>query len=269
MTLNEFHQPGAALDRDPPGLAGEYNREWRRRYQEGGAPVPPEWAVDPRLREFTRVTDALAALDGRDDPDRAEEVLSALLARSARGDETAARVVVQYQLPGLLWLAARRSTFGHPTRRAALDDLVSTTWEVARTGLVQRTLSLRKTLFGAVEWRALGKAKARACRQARREVLAAELRHPSRQPLAHAGPHPAVEVVGVLKDATLAGAITGDEARLLGSLSVGGRQRHALATERGVTTRTIDRHKAATRARLARWAADQASDAGLPPEGAA
>lgn len=267
MTPTEFHQPGAALDRDPPGLAGEYNREWRRRYHEGAAAAPAEWAADPRLREFARATDALAALDG--DPDRAEAVLGALLGQSAQGDETAARVIIQHLLPFLLWRAAHRSTFPHPSRRDALDDLVSTAWEVARTGLTQHTRSLRDALPNAVEWRALGKAKRQACLRARREFPAAELRHPSRQPLVQAGPPSAVEVVGVLADAMRAGAITRDEARLLGSISVGARNGRPIAAACRSKPGPSARDRVAALGRLARWAAEQAGDAETPPEGAA
>lgn len=263
MATDIGQRSGGALDRDPPGLAGAVNREWRR---DCGRPAPVEWRGDGRLSAFGTLSDAVAALDGRDNPDRAEEVLAALWERSSEGDHAAARVVVQYQLPGILWLAAHGSPAGFRFRWEALDELVTAAWEAALGGPpARRRTSLRRSLFYAVRWRGVERAASRARRRWRNEQSVGDWGDEHENVPEHpAAPHPAVRVVEALSDAVAAGAITRDEARIVGSLSVGGLTCKRLGKAEGLAASTVSQRRVAAVRRLAEWAAGDDGDADGP-----
>ena len=103
----------AALDQEWRQFSGSYQaraalKRWR--------------TVEPALAGLDTVEDVLAL---RRDRHRADDVLGALVSRSAR-DQAAARVVLQAIMPGLVRLAV---AFGRADPDTTAGDLVAIAWE--------------------------------------------------------------------------------------------------------------------------------------------
>lgn len=100
------------------------DQEWRQ-FSDGceARAALQRWRrVEPALAGLDTVEDVLAL---RRDPHRADEVLGALVSRSAR-DQAAARVVLQALMPGLVRLAV---AFGNADPDSTAGDLVAIAWE--------------------------------------------------------------------------------------------------------------------------------------------
>lgn len=252
----ESRHPGRAHDRAVSPLAGAFNREWRRDYEDRLAPVPAGWGAEPSLARFERVYEALAFIERPGTaPGYAEGVLRALARRAEAGDPDAARVLVQYLLPCLVNVAAR---WGWGTREQRTDELLSTAWEAVRTGVELRGRPVKIALLRTIEHRALRKPARAARRTADREELVASAagRLGTRvaagsagRPLS-AGSCAGEEVVAVLSEAARLGADRGDVS-LLGGLFLGWSTTGDLAAVEGVTDRTIRYRRAAAVTRMA------------------
>lgn len=129
------------------------DREWRRfaAAPDTAAALASWRAAEPTLAGFETVDDVLAA---RQDPARAPEVLTALVAL-AHTESVAARVLLQAILPGLVRLTA---SFAAPHRPDAAEHVLAIAWERIRSyGSAKRSvfapnllLDVRKALLA--EW---------------------------------------------------------------------------------------------------------------------
>src|SRR5262249_29822055 len=124
----------------PPhrSVARHLNEEWRRLAAAPGTSTHmSSWPLD--LARFRHAAPLLAAA-GRAGglPMPAADRLLAVLARLARTDMLAARIVLQRMVPGLVSTAVRR-TAGRPhDRQAMFDDLTATAWLVIRSYPIDR-----------------------------------------------------------------------------------------------------------------------------------
>lgn len=104
------------------------DREWRRfSCDPATAAALHRWqTAEPDLAGFTTVDEVVAA---RRDPERAPAVLSALVG-IAHTDPTAARVLLQAALPGLVRLAVKLSAEG---RGDVAEHILAIAWEKIRS----------------------------------------------------------------------------------------------------------------------------------------
>jgi hypothetical protein len=252
----ETRRPGRAYGGAVSPLAGAFNRQWRREYEDRLAPVPAGWRAEPSLARFERVYEALAFIERPGTaPGCAEGVLRALARRAEAGDSDAARVLVQYLLPCLVNVAARR---GWGTREQRTDELLSTAWEVVRTGVELRGRPVKIALLRTIEHRVLKKPGRAARRAAEHEDLVGDVRTQrdirvaagrAGRPLS-AEPCPSERVVALLSEAARLGA-DGRDIDLLGGLSLGWATVRGVAEAEGVTDRTIRNRRAAAVSRVA------------------
>jgi hypothetical protein len=248
---------GRAHSRAVSPLAGAINREWCRDYEDRLGPVPAGWNAERALAPFERVCEALAFIERPGAaPGCAEGALRALARRAEAGDPDAARVLVQYLLPCLVNVAARR---GWGTREQRTDELLSAAWEAVRTGVELRGRPVKIALLRTIEHRALNKPGRAARRTADREDLVDDVvaRFDTRLAAGRAGRPlsaefcPAEEVVALLSDAARLGAGR-DDVALLGNLYVGWSTTREMAAAEGVTDRTIRYRRAEAAVRVAR-----------------
>lgn len=108
------------------------DQEWRQFSDSCGARAALQrWRrVEPALAGLDTVEDVLAL---RRDPHRADEVLGALVSRSAR-DQAAARVVLQALMPGLVRLPSNASTHRTWSHRRSGRDRRLPRRSVGRSG---------------------------------------------------------------------------------------------------------------------------------------
>lgn len=252
----ESRRPGRAHDGAVSPLAGAFNREWRRDYEDRLASVPAGWRAEPSLARFERVNEALTFIERPGTaPGCAEGVLCALARRAEAGDPDAARVLVQYLLPCLVNVAARR---GWGTREQRTDELLSAAWEVVRTGVELRGRPVKIALLRTIEHRALRRPVRAARRTAdREEVVASAAGTLSTRVAAGSAGRPLLagscageEVLAMLSEAARLGADRGDVS-LLGGLFLGWSTTKDLAAVERVTDRTIRYRRAAAVMRMA------------------
>lgn len=168
----------------------------------------------------------------------ADQVLARVVALAATDDD-AARVVVQRILPGIVNVAARRSRQSAGDRQALFDELMSALWVLVRTfPLERRPAKIAVNLLRDAEYMTC----VRPYRL--RSVDTVPLDHQLERPghldarLLDEFIDPTDEVVDLLAMGKAAGLADSD-LRLLSELHVRGRRVDDLATELGVTARTI------------------------------
>jgi hypothetical protein len=255
--MGEGRDAGRSHGRSVSPVAGSINREWRRDYEDRLGPAPAGWKAERALAPFERVCEVLAFIERPGAaPGCTEGVLRALARRAEAGDPDAARALVQFLLPCLVNVAARR---GWGTREQRTDELLSAAWEAVRTGVELRGRPVKIALLRAIEHRALNKPGRAQRRAADREELVDDVaaRFDTRLAADRAGRPlsaescPAEEVVALLSDAARLGAGR-DDVALLGNLHVGWSTTRAMAAAEGVTDRNIRYRRAEAVVRVAR-----------------
>lgn len=226
-----------ALDREWGELSGSRRlREALRRWAER----------DPAL-DFESPAALVSTLERRDhDPAATDAVLGAL-ARRARTDDLAARLLLQLVLPGckrLLRLYGR----GDPDEWAAF--IVTTAWDrIRRYPIDRRPRSVAANILLDVRQRVV-----RAARRQRPGVplhLVAEEDLPSVRP----GPDPAAELVGVVGSAVRRGGLDLDAARLVVLTRMGAVSVAELARREQTCEQTVRQRRRRAEARLRRMVA--------------
>lgn len=142
------HRPMSSTNTTSPApsrsLVARLDREWRVLTRRPAVLARAEgWQLGVPFRSLDDIVGATGFWAHRDDRVTAgqsaatgDEVLAALLA-VARGDDVAARVVLQRLLPGIV-ANARRWARRAGGEREALDELVAAAWTVVRTFPVER-----------------------------------------------------------------------------------------------------------------------------------
>jgi DNA-directed RNA polymerase specialized sigma24 family protein len=124
-----------ALQRSPFRVVDDLNREWRELLERDGSALPP-WAGPHAGQTGCSGLVALVAAASRGD----DEVLRPLLVESRRGDNLAARTVLQAMLGRLVQMARRDS-------RSDVDDYVAAMWcVIARYPLAARPVRIAANL---------------------------------------------------------------------------------------------------------------------------
>jgi hypothetical protein len=169
---------------------------------------------DPALAPYAPWVEVQAAAHDRTDPARADRVLAAL-ARRAGGDQLAAQLLLGLLLPGVKALAVRLWWLVDLEERAAAA--VAATFERIRTYPFER----RPARIAA---NVLADARQQLTRAARGQLADADQVplddvEGTRLPSVEAAPEPSAreELLGLLRWAVRTGALTVDQARLIGA----------------------------------------------------
>jgi hypothetical protein len=161
----------------------------------------------------------LAATQGNDD--EADQNLAALVERAAT-DPTAARLVLQRVMPGLLSVAKRRANLAPGTVTEILHDLVANAWiAVCTYPLDRRPRKIAANLVRDIEYNTFTQQS-----RLRRVATDAVADLPERSAPCYT--NPGEDVISVLAAARNTGA-NPDGLRLLGELAVAGRSVSELA----------------------------------------
>lgn len=240
--------PGTGLP-----ILQQLHREWVRlcscrrsieRAERWGLPVGPVSTLDDILR---------AAGFGRiERGGHTDDQVLALLVSLARSDDLAGRVVLQRLLPGVVGLARRRSA-SPAVRGEVTDELVAAAWTVIRTYPIDRRPDyVAANLLRRVEYEVFRKpTRRRATFTPRPSHHFDELRAPEPVP-------DAAHEVGELLDMAARHGFAPDELQLVRRLARGDTT-VAIASDLGVTDRTVRNRRAGLTARLAELAAAAAA----------
>jgi hypothetical protein len=118
-------------------MADDLNREWRRLDTDPRSIARATgWQILPPVERLDLFL-TCAGYGGPSDDITGDRVLSRLVA-VARGDELAARVVLQRILPGLISTAVRRGRIAPGGPVEAFGELVAVSWEVIRAYPIER-----------------------------------------------------------------------------------------------------------------------------------
>lgn len=204
--------------------------EWRRLARDPGAAarLAEVCAAAAHARTLGDVERFVRACE----PDDADRVLVALVARAVEDDVLAARVLLQLLLPGVRRLARTWWALGDAEERAAAA--VTATWDrICHYPLARRPRRVAANVLmdAAAELR-------RAARVAPAPV------DPSRlggewDPAVPAAVHPALELVDALADAVQGGVVTADDAELIAASRIAGTSLGEIARRRGAKLRTL------------------------------
>jgi len=168
-------------------------------------------------------------------PADADRILAALAARAVEGDELAGRVLLQLLLPGTRRLARRWWALGNQAERESAA--VAAVYDRIRCHPIAR----RPAKIAANVLLDAADLLRRQVRDSRMVVPLDATNDVSCPP--GESPHPAAELLEVVRDALSANLISEGDAHLVVASRIGGRRMADLAKERGAALRTVQKHR--------------------------